>query len=81
MGLGDFAGSKFQWMANWPGFDFLNSKLVELHETGHLFRALLPVSLFFIETGPVGHPLEFTPAKPVNPTIKQIPLENRPIAY
>ena len=37
----------------------------ELHETGRLFRIILPV-LFFMETGPVGHPLEFEPAKSAN---------------
>ena len=46
MGLADFAGSKFQRMANWPVSFFL-SKLGDLHETGRLFGAILPVSIFY----------------------------------
>ena len=58
VGLADFAGSKFQRMANWPSFD---KKI----ETGRLFRIILPVSIFLNRNWPVGHPLEFKPAKSV----------------
>ena len=68
MGLADFEGFKFQLMANWPRFDLMIETGQKLHETGRLFRIVLPVSIFLIETGPVGHPLEFDPAKSVNPT-------------
>ena len=69
--LVDFAGSKFQRMANWPSFDFLIEAVGELHETGRLFHTVVPVLIFFIETGLVGHPLEFEPAKSTNPTINR----------
>ena len=39
------------------------SKQGEMHEKSRLFRTILPVSIFFMEAGPVGHPLEFEPAK------------------
>ena len=67
--VADFAGSKFQRMANWPSFDFFSETEGELHETGRLFRIILRFD-FLIETGPVGHPLEFEPAKSANPTIE-----------
>ena len=57
MGLADFAGSKFERMANWFSFDFSI-------ETGRIARNRPPVSYnsptfyFFIETAPVRHPLE-----------------------
>ena len=64
-GLADFAGSKFQRMANWPNFHFLI-------ETGRIARnrpPKFPPSFdFFLEAGPVGRPLEFQPAKSANPT-------------
>ena len=45
VGLVDFAGSKFQRMANWPSFDFFI-------ETGRLFRGIiLPVSIFLSKLG------------------------------
>ena len=44
VGLDDFACSKFQRMANWP-------KQGELHETGRLFRILLPGSIFRSKLG------------------------------
>ena len=68
MGLAGFAGSKFQRMANWPSFDYFYRNGVKLHDTGHRFRGILPVSIFLrIETGPVAHPLEFETAKSANP--------------
>ena len=64
----DVAGAKFQRMANWPSFDFL----IETEQTA---RNRPPVSynsqtrvVFSIETGPVGLPLEFEPAKSANPS-------------
>ena len=63
-GFADFAGSKFQRMANWPGFD----KKIEI---GRILRNRSPVnSPCFdtkIETGP-GHPFEFEPENAANPT-------------
>ena len=67
MGLVDFEGSKFQRVANWPSFDFF-------YRNWGIARNRPPVSYnspsfdFFIETGPVGHPLEFEHAKSANAT-------------
>ena len=53
VGLADFAGSKFQRMANWPS----------LHVSYNS-----PSFDFIIETGPVRYPLEFESAQSANPT-------------
>ena len=62
MGLADFAGSNSN---GWPTgpvsiVDFVGSKFQRM--------ASWPSFDFFIETGPVGHPLEFESAKSANPT-------------
>ena len=44
-GMADFAGSKFQRMANWPSFDFL-IETGWIAKTGRLFCIILPVSIF-----------------------------------
>ena len=45
--LTDFAGSKFQRMANWPSFVFL----IETVNCTKLFRIILPVSMFLSKLG------------------------------
>ena len=58
MGLADSAGSKFRRMANWPSFVFFFYRN----------RVNCTKQAACFETGPVGHPLEFEPAKSANPT-------------
>ena len=68
VGLADFAGSNSN---GWPigPVSIKESKLVKLYDTGGLFRAIHPVSIKKIETGPVAS----------WPSVGTSSLQNRPI--
>ena len=67
VGLANFADSKFQQMANWPSFDFFYRNGVNCAKQAACLY-ISPSFDFLIEARPVGHPLEFEPAKSANPT-------------
>ena len=62
MGLADFAGANSNGWPTGPVSIFRN------RVNARLFRYNSPSFDFLIETEPVGHPLEFEPAKSANPT-------------
>ena len=66
VGLADFAGSKFQRMANWPSFEFLIETRWIARNRPPVSYIIIPVSIFWSKLGTVGHTLEFEPAKSAN---------------
>ena len=67
MRLADFAGSKFQRMANWLSFVFI-AKPGKLYETGRLFRTIHPIVVKISKLGQLAIRWNFEPAKSANPT-------------